>query len=146
MEIFGGIIGVVLVAILISAVFYYAFRVRGPWGSFWTFFLVLLLSIWAASLWVQPVGPVYYGISWIPTLFVGLIIAFLLAAVPTEKPHRRQEKMQNPKGTNREEEIDLAPQTKEDDQDMNRKAATVSGIFWIFMIILLLVVIFGYAL
>lgn len=134
-----GIFGTILVAILISALFYYAFNARGPWGSFWSFFLVILLIIWAASLWVRPIGPVYWGVAWIPLFLVGLVFALLLAAIPTSdtgKESRRGEMIDE------EMPVDRAEVNRR--QDLNRTAATVSGLFWLFMVILLLVIIIGY--
>lgn len=141
MEIFGGILGTILVAILISALFYYAFNARGPWGSFWSFFLVLLLIIWAASLWVRPIGPVYWGVAWIPLFFVGLLFALLLAAIPTSDT---RDIIREDEIAEAERERQVNPTEAERRRDINRTAATVSGTFWILMVILLLVIIIGY--
>ncbi len=81
------------VAFLITLFFGYAFRVRGPWGSFWTFFIVILFGVVAADLWVTPIGPYYKDIYWFPPLAVGLFIALLLAAT-TPSPRTRS-KMNN---------------------------------------------------
>lgn len=142
MEIFGGILGTILVAILISALFYYAFNARGPWGSFWSFFLVLLLIIWAASLWVRPIGPVYWGVAWIPLFFVGLLFALLLAAIPTSDT---RDVIREDEIAEAERERQVNPTEAERRRDINRTAATISGTFWILMVVLLLVIIVGYA-
>ena len=143
MELFGGVLGALLIAILLSVIFYYAFNIRGPWGSFWTFFLVLLLTVWAASLWVDPVGPVFWGIAWIPLFFVGLLFALLLAAIPTDydRPPNKIENRHAAFRGRREPEPDEIAESKE----ATRTAAAVSGIFWIFLLILLIVVIAGYS-
>ncbi|HSJ69544.1 MAG TPA: hypothetical protein VK921_17815 [Anditalea sp.] len=70
------ILGAVIVAVIISSIFYFAVDVRGPWGSFWTFFIIVLLSVWAASLWIVPFGYIYWEIAWIPLFFIGLVIEF----------------------------------------------------------------------
>ena len=141
MEFFGGILAAILVAILISAIFYYALKARGPWGSFWSFFLVLLLIIWAAELWVRPIGPVYWGIAWVPLFFIGLIFALLLAAVPTydeDKPDEEviieEERMANSTNVNRRKEAERAA----------AGAAAIGWIFWVFIIILTVAIIIGY--
>lgn len=139
MGIFGGILGTILVAILISALFYYAFNARGPWGSFWSFFLVLLLIIWAASLWVRPIGPMYWGVAWIPLFLVGLVFALLLAAIPTSDTGNEARR-----GEMIDEEMPVDRAEVNRRQDLNRTAATVSGLFWVFMVILLLIIIIGY--
>ena len=138
MEIFGGVLAAILIAILLSALFYYAFNVRGPWGSFWTFFLVLLLTVWAASLWVDPVGPVFWGVAWIPLFFVGLLFALLLAAIPSDygrTPTEREIGMREP-----------SPEEVAESEKVTRTAAVVSGIFWLFMLVLLIIIIAGYSL
>lgn len=135
MEAFGDVLGAIIIAIFISLIFYFALGVRGPWGTFWTFLLVLLFVIWAASLWVTPVGPVYWGIAWIPLLFVGLVFALLLAAIPTS----REEEIETTRT-----DIDLSQEEIERRRDTNRRAATITGFFWVFLLILLIAIIFGY--
>lgn len=141
MEIFGGIIAAIFVAILISALFYYGFSARGPWGSFWTFFLALLLIVWAASLWVRPIGPVYWGIAWIPLIFIGIIFALLLAAVPPydTRPYDGTR-------TDVREEIPADEAEIEHQREAAATAAAVGWIFWTFIIILLIAIFMGYVL
>lgn len=137
-ELISGIFSVLLVTILISTIFFYVFNKKGPWGSFRTFFIVILLCVWIASLWVQPIGPHFYGIAWITLSIVGLLAALILAAVP-QSVHKKEPKIMNIK------EVDLNSESERRYQSFNRKTATISGIFWILMIILLIIVILGYA-
>jgi hypothetical protein len=74
------IIFALLVAFVFAGIFSFLLNYRGPWGKFWAFFLIIFLGVWAASLWVYPVGPLWYDVAWIPLLFVGLLIALLLSA------------------------------------------------------------------
>lgn len=135
MEALGGVFGAIIIAIFISLIFYFALGARGPWGTFWTFFLVLLFVIWAASLWIAPIGPVYWGIAWIPLFFVGLVFALLLAAIPAS----REEDIEATRT-----DVDLSQEEIERRRETNRTAATVSGFFWVFLVILLIAIIFGY--
>lgn len=144
MEIIGGVLSALLIALVISALFYYAFNATGPWGSFWTFFLVLLLIIWAASLWVHPIGPVFWGIAWIPLLVVGLVFALLLAAIPTESSREDKRAGSGKDNALIEENPQVDPAEAERRRNINRTAATVTGTFWVFMLILLLVIMIGY--
>lgn len=81
----GEVIGAIIIALIIGGIFYYGFKSRGPWGSFWTFFLVIAFAVLVAAAWVRPVGAVWWGIAWFPLIFVGLLFALLLAAAsPTE--------------------------------------------------------------
>lgn len=132
METFGGIIGVIITAVVLAILFYFILKIKGPWSNFWTFFLVLFLSMWAASLWVSPMGPVYWGVAWVPLIFIGIIAGLLLAVVP--KPQKTENGVDDNSGT------ETAPR-----RDYGIGAATLSGVFWMFMVILMLAVVIGYS-
>ncbi|WP_017732017.1 hypothetical protein [Nafulsella turpanensis] len=132
METFGAITGVILTAVAIALIFYFVLKVKGPWGNFWTFFVVLFLSIWAASLWVSPFGPVYWGIAWIPLLFIGIIVALLLSAMPSPPANTETSASDNGMDENASR------------KDFGIGVATLSGIFWMFLVILLVAVVIGY--
>ena len=138
MDFIGTLLAVIVISILISSAFYYALNARGPWGSFWTFFLILLLVVWASSLWIRPIGPAFYGVSWVPLFFAGLVIAILLAAIPPASPHHKH------RSPNKKEETDSRPEDGKKGRDLNRTLAMVSGFFWILIIFLMIVIIFGY--
>lgn len=85
-----GLIYSASIALIITLFFAYALSVRGPWGNFWTFFLILLLAVLAANLWIRPIGPNYQGIYWIPPIAAGFIVASILAAsTPPSSPKSR---------------------------------------------------------
>ena len=70
-----------LIVFLISL----AFRTKGPWGSMLWFFIVVSLFAWVAGVWLRPYGPVWFGVGWIPIIFVGFLVAFLLTSVSPRK-------------------------------------------------------------
>ncbi|MDX1647254.1 MAG: hypothetical protein R3304_08920 [Longimicrobiales bacterium] len=76
----------VLFAFLFVAIFGVAFGRTGPWPGFFWFFLIVLLGAWAVGTWAEPVGPVLYGVSWVPFLLGALIIALLVAAMAEPRP------------------------------------------------------------
>ena len=82
------VIAVILLALLIGGLFYYGLNSRGPWGSFWTFLLIVFFGMWVAAIWIEPVGPVWYGTAFLDLLFVGLLFAVLLAAATPRPPSR----------------------------------------------------------
>lgn len=131
---FGGILAAIIIAALLAAAFYYGFKARGPWGSLWTFFLLLLLVIWAGSLWVRPVGPVFWGIAWLPLIFIGLAFALMLAAVPTYD-RRVDEEVPEESISPDEEQIE---RRKEVDS-----AVAVGWVFWILVLTLVIVIVAG---
>ncbi len=95
-------------------------------GSMLFLFLVLLLTMWAASAWIPPWGPVAYGTSWLSLLLVGLTVSLLILAVsaPPKKPPRVRREA-------------------ESDPD-SLAAVTIFGLyFWALIIILLLAVVIG---
>jgi hypothetical protein len=88
--IFWGILYLVALAFVITLFFRFILRASGPWGSFWAFFIIILLAIFAADIWISPVGPFYENIYWVPPIAAGLVIALLLAAT-TPSPQTRSE-------------------------------------------------------
>ena len=127
-ELLGGIIYLVLIAFLISLFFNFLLRVRGPWGSFWAFFTIILLAVFTADIWVTPVGPYFGNTYWVPPLAVGLLIALLLAAT-TPGPKTRSE-LEAQKKREREEPAVIAFGT----------------FFWFLLVFLLVLIIVGLAL
>jgi len=120
------IIITILAAVVVGVAFYYIFRARGPWGTLWSFLLILILVGLAAEGWINPVGPVYWGVAWIPTLFVIILFALLLsaAAPPLRRPRR--------------------PLPEAEEEEMEEEGIiALSGFFWIFMIILFAVAVWG---
>ncbi|MFW6222112.1 MAG: hypothetical protein ACOC3T_00725 [Bacteroidota bacterium] len=124
---------VIIAAVAIGALFYFVFKSTGPWGTFWTFLLVLILAGLVAEAWITPFGPVYYGIAWVPTLFVIILFALLLAAAT---PSRREEHIIE------EKETRLPPGESRRAREAGEATAAVVGIFFWFLIIFLFVAAF----
>ncbi|MGD9300567.1 MAG: hypothetical protein PVI13_03255 [Desulfobacterales bacterium] len=77
---------VLFITLILTLVFAVGFRRQSWGGGLIVFFLILFLATWAGGVWITPFGPVWYGISWLPFLFVGLVIALLLTS--TMRPDR----------------------------------------------------------
>lgn len=87
-----------ILATFFTLFFALGFRNRGPWDSIGVFFLINFLGIWVAAIWLVPIGPLYYGVPWLPLFFVGLLISLLLSAsIPVQHTRRREEKFLNPR-------------------------------------------------
>lgn len=69
-----------LIALAFVLIFGAGFRRAGPWESLWSFFLVVFLAALALGAWVEPVGPVAWGVAWVPLLVGAFFVALLLAA------------------------------------------------------------------
>lgn len=114
------------IALMITIVFAVAFKTRGPWGSVWAFFLIIFLAVWAASLWVNPAGPEVFGYSLIPIALVGVIFALIIASSVS---------------TGSQAEI------KSPSSDPSLRKSNFSGFsvyFWLTLLMLSIIIIFGY--
>ena len=114
----------VFAAVLIGIIFYYVFKSTGPWGSLWSFILILVLAGVAAEAWIEPVGPVVWNVAWIPTLLVILMFALLLASASPPAGDRESSRGPNP---SEEESAVIA----------------IGGFFWIFLLALLAFILWG---
>ena len=86
-----GIVAIIIASILFTSVFVFGLRTKGPWGSGWSFFIIIALTLSAVSVWVPPAGPIWYGAPWIDLLITGLLISFILSAVtPSHSEYRRR--------------------------------------------------------
>jgi hypothetical protein len=123
---FWGIVYLIILAFLITLFFNFLLRVRGPWGNFWAFFIIILLAIFAADVWISPVGPYWGNTYWVPPLATGLIIALLLAATtPSPKSRKNLETSKETTG--------------------EKSATTALDIFFWFLIIFLVgIIVAGY--
>ncbi|MFW6219156.1 MAG: hypothetical protein ACOC3S_03460 [Bacteroidota bacterium] len=90
------------IAIVITLVFPYVFKSRGPWNSMWAFFIILLLTLFAAGLWIIPAGPQWNEVAWVPLLFVGVLFALILAAATYTKPYGEELNTNKPREINEE--------------------------------------------
>jgi hypothetical protein len=125
---FIGIIYLVSLALLITLFFTVLLKNKGPWGNFWSFLIVILLAVFAADVWIGPVGPYWFHeIYWVPPLAVGLIIALLLAAtVPSPKTRN---------------ELELEARKP----DPKEKVPVIYGIFfWLLFLVLLILITVGF--
>jgi len=122
---------IILLAIVISFIFSVGLSNRGPWNSFWIFFLVLILGMLAMSLWVAPFGPVWYGVAWLDILIFGIIIALLISAAAAGRD-RNYYRL-------RRGEVDIVAEAKAE-----RGAKTLFGVFfWLFIVAMVIAIVAG---
>ena len=77
-----------LLSILMGWVFAFFLKIRGPWNRVWAFIFVMFLAIWAAGLWFTGIGPQIANVSWVPMIFVGLLVALIMASMTP--PYRKE--------------------------------------------------------
>jgi hypothetical protein len=126
---YSGLFAAALIALVLTITSVFFLGKRGPWGSIWTFFLVLFLTLWTVSIYVAPIGPVYWGVAWIPVVLAGIIVTALLIAA---MPH-------NEKGYN-EREVDVAGVRNEPDRSSTHGAGKF---FWVLIILFVAAIIIG---
>jgi hypothetical protein len=83
----------VAIAFILTIIFGVIFGHRREYPGLGFFFIILLLATWAGGLWITPLGPVLWDVSWLEFLVVGVIFALLLLAVlpPERKPRTKGE-------------------------------------------------------
>lgn len=80
------------VAILLTAILAATLPVRRLWRGWLLFFGAVLLAAWAGGVWLPPVGASAVGIYWMPFLFVGLVVALLLAPSIRRRARERSQR------------------------------------------------------
>src|SRR5688572_6580942 len=123
---YNAIIAALVVAFLLTVFFSTALRSRGPWGGLWVVFILIFLASWAAHLWINPVGPIIVGVSVVPILIVGIIIAIILAAVTKPNPLKKA----------KTGELEAPPEAV--------AAVTLGVFYWVLLVILIFAIIGGY--
>lgn len=79
-----------VVALLFFLIFSVLIRGHRTGSTLLVFFLVLLFATWAGGVWLSPIGPPLWGVSWLSFILVGLFVALILAAlIPPERSAKK---------------------------------------------------------
>ena len=84
----------IIVALTLTALFYFIIRRSGLLGNVFLFFLIVFLGAWAGGLWLRPIGPPINGFYWINYLITGFLLALLLAAIGSPDSSRERKKVE----------------------------------------------------
>lgn len=100
----GGIVFILVIAAVLSAILVGALGWRHPrtpsaWSGAFFAFLLVAMMMWAASIWVQPMGPQVGGLAWAPVVGFGVLIALLLVALAEPKSALRDAEHRAPRDT-----------------------------------------------
>lgn len=139
------IIGILILALVIGAIFYYGFNRRGPWGAFWVFLLILFLAGMAGRYWVTPAGPVIWGYAWLPLIFWIFMIALLIGiATPVQ-----DERVDAPRDRDRiisstDEERAELDAASEPEAGAAGAAAAFGIFFWFILLMLIIAIVAGF--
>lgn len=119
-----------IVAFIFALLLIFLFNRRGPGpgGGLLFLFLIIFMFAWVGGAWIEPVGPVLWGASWLVYVSIAFIIMLLLAALllPT-RPYRRKYGPSSSRVTSK---------------DVEEEAETSAGLafgtfFWILILVLL---------
>lgn len=112
-------ISALVATILISTIY----KVSGPWGSFWSFLIVLFSAVFAGNLWVEPSPINWAHLRFIPPVALSLIAIILFALIAPSPASREKFK--------HEVQISDKSQVVE---------TTVNSVYWIGLILILSIV------
>ena len=128
------LLAVGLAALFFTSISLFVFRHRGPWGSYWSSLVIMMLGLWAAQVWIEPMGPVYGGVAWLPLLLAGIYLSVLL--MPTESPHQEYDPLGRP-----ENKLQKArAQQRKEDQTFR----VLNASFWLLLLVFAVIVVLGY--
>jgi uncharacterized membrane protein YgaE (UPF0421/DUF939 family) len=100
----------------------------GAGPAFIYLFMILLFAVWAGGAYMQPVGPMLWGVAWVSFIVIGLLISLvILALIPPKRPRTRRERAE-------------AAQAEAEAQAGAESLA--SAFFWMLLVLLLLAVVF----
>lgn len=122
----------ILAAILIALVltFLLALFFGRPLRGLWIFFVVLFLVTWASQLWITPLGPVAWGVTWAPAILAAVFFTLLILAL-APPPSVRKSKS-------------APPPMQEAERADEAAFIGTSVFFWMLVIALLLFIGMGY--
>lgn len=123
-----------ILALLLTLLITRGFRRRGPWPAVWPLLVLILLASWAGGMWIQPFGPVIWGVSLLPFAIVAGLVALFFVAIPRQ-PHEQDE------GDDR-----LVLVTKKEQYEREHKDFVLGWLFWVLALLLMLSIIVRYLL
>ena len=95
--IIGELITALIIAVLLSLLLAAAFGWERPGRpgilpSLIFLFFIIFITTWAIGGWLEPFGPTVLEVYWLPFLFIGLVVALILAAaIPPRRPRSARE-------------------------------------------------------
>lgn len=80
-----------ILALLVTIIFAMGYRGSGSsLTQIAVLFFILFMAGIAGQYWIVPFGPVLWGISWLPLLFIVLVVTLLFAAPPPYPVKKRK--------------------------------------------------------
>jgi hypothetical protein len=129
---FIGILFALFIAMALTLIFALILKNTGPWGGFWTFFILLFFIALGAGQWATSLGPSAWGYYWAPGLVSAIILALALAAASQASKNKH---LKNRKEYLREKE--------RDPEETGVTRIVIGSFFWVLLMVLVLIAGFG---
>ncbi|HSH64706.1 MAG TPA: hypothetical protein VLB84_02680 [Bacteroidia bacterium] len=104
-----------LLTLIISLIF------SRPLRALWIFFIIVFMATWASQLWINPIGPVFWGVAWVPMLVASVFFWLLILAL-----------------------IPPFPKTQAGTEEKESASMVLGMFFWIMLVVLLITIAVGY--
>ena len=125
-----------VMAVIIVAIVFFLIKNKGPWGSFWLFFVVEFFAIWAGSVWIDDIDTTH--VYWKPMLFTGVLVAMIIMSLT---PLFKVLPPDMPEGIDFLEQQHLA---RTYEQELRKKRKTAFVLLFILMTVFSIDIIVGY--
>ncbi|MDA8165367.1 MAG: hypothetical protein M0017_10110 [Desulfobacteraceae bacterium] len=130
-----------VIALVLSLLFAWLIRRRGPRAGFFWFFILIFLATWAVGIWARPFGPSLWGVYWLTFVIVGVIVALLatlyaLRQTPDE-PFRSVERREQ---LSRNETMDMLNHLGRSKKAKELTYVTLGIFFWALLLFLLAII------
>jgi hypothetical protein len=126
-----GIIAALLIALVITTVASLVFGKRS-WATALLFFLFVFLGLWTVSIYLRNVGPVHWGIAWLPMLFAAVALALLVMWIVPDANRWRDESLTHTETT-----------TANNAAKARHRYRSHGPLFWILIVVFIIAIFVG---
>jgi hypothetical protein len=121
----------IFLALVISVIFTWIIRRKGPRKGFFWFFLAIFLAIFTAGIWGKPAGAPLTGLNLVPFLLAGVLVALLLTALAPKFP-----KVDRGTQMDREKTMEMLEEIERKKNAAALAYISLNLIFWFFIALL----------
>jgi len=104
---YADLIAAFVITLVLSLIFGLGLRILRIRTTIWAFFLLLFFATWAGGMWMLPVGPPLWGVSWMSFVVVGVVVALIIAVFITSRPPLRRRSQEEVEVRDRAEVLNL---------------------------------------
>jgi len=104
---YADLIAAFVITLVLSLIFGLGLRILRIRTTIWAFFLLLFFATWAGGMWMLPVGPPLWGVSWMSFVVVGVVVALIISVFITSRPPLRRRSQEEAEVRDRAEVLNL---------------------------------------